>query len=203
MATPTIGNTASYTTTGTKSFTNNGDTLVVCIQIWGTPGAAPTYNGVSMTLKANSGNSALIYVLDTAPQGTYNLVYSASPALIKWGVMSVVDADASDAVRASAAAVAMSVNVNSQAGDLVIDSACLIKGGTSPGAYLTVGSGQAQKWNQTQTGSGGSMGGGASTKAATSSSTNMYWTPSGSGYYEDIAAISIKPKGGFLPIIWL
>lgn len=158
-----------------------------------------TYNGVAMTsLGKNDGNSGvasveLFKLVAPATGSNAILVTFSAAALMIGGGVSFTGADQTtptgSAVSANdggGTASPATVNVSSAADEIVVDTVIVTDGAAA--VTVTVGGGQDQRWNLTE--SAAVMGGG-STEVG-SATTTMSWTWTGAQAWS-IIAVAVKP----------
>ncbi len=181
---------------GVSSNSYNGARTISSVTFTPSGGTAAALTEVGH-VENEAGRLAAIYYLLAPPSGqagTVTVTYSGSVAYgIVAGVANFAGVDQTTPLDAFTSnvgteATAISVSVATDPDDLVFDTAFL---GAATLPSLTAGSGQTQHWNANIDRARGV----ASTKLATTTTTEMSWTPSGgaTAYYWAIAAVPINP----------
>ena len=182
---------------------NDSRLLIVGVSVGTTTNVSSvTYGGVSLTrltYKDNgSQNRTELWYLKNPSSGAANIVVNmASSAMLTAGAISWYNVDQDTTfgtpVTASGSSQTPTVNVSSASDEVVVDA---VAGHIDMSVgTMSVGSGQTQRWNRTQTESlmHGETAGGSSEPGA--STTTMSWSLSAGGmsYSWSISAVSIKP----------
>ena len=181
---------------GVSSNSYNGARTISSVTFTPSGGTAAALTEVGH-VENEAGRLAAIYYLLAPPSGqagTVTVTYSGSVAYgIVAGVANFAGVDQTTPLGAFTSnvgteAAAISVSVATDPDDLVFDTVFL---GAATLPSLTAGSGQTQHWNANIDRARGV----ASTKLATTTTTEMSWTPSGgaTAYYWAIAAVPINP----------
>lgn len=211
----TVGNVSvstGQTNPTTISHNNNGDYLLVDIACGYSQGGVTTtsvtYNGTAMNQLAvvqDGGGFAqnhYRYSLVAPTSGTHNVVVTDSANYV-YKVISVRSfsgvhqtvPEGTTVTNNGGIGTSPTVTVSSASGELVVDSANVSN--ISGDVTLTVGAGQTQDSNNTNTGLQGSTGG--TSHEAGAASVIMTWTPSGLSPWSSIGT-PLKPSGGVVVV---